>query len=147
MVEPVWQGAFAPWHQTQQRAHPGRLFTPPPTPTHYLAFCVSLSSVPTCFCLSALLFVCFFLSPAHKDGHSAPALVGGRRNATAAQISCSWRGSAVRRRLRGHCFPSSPREMAGLKLEEGLLQRLWRYSHTCVTCACLPRTPVLDRGV
>lgn len=67
----------------------------PPPPTHYLAFCVSLPSVPTCSCLSALLFVCFFLSSAHKDGHSAPALVGGWENATAAQILCSWDRAAV----------------------------------------------------
>lgn len=72
-----------------------RPFSHPHTPTHYLAFCVSLSSVPTCSCLSALLFVSFFLSSAHKDGHSAPALVGGRENATAAQILCSWDRAAV----------------------------------------------------
>lgn len=92
-----------------------RLFSPPPTPTHYLAFCVSLSSVPTCPCLSALLFVCFFLSSAHKGGYSALALVGGRENAAAAQIFCSWDGSAVCRRLRGHCFPPPLWEMAALQ--------------------------------
>lgn len=63
MVEPVWRGAFAPWHKTWHRAHPGfsaapaRLSNKPSLPSpsiHSLAFGVS----PT----QALLFPTFLSS-------------------------------------------------------------------------------------
>lgn len=55
MVEPVWQGAFTPWHQTQQRAHPGHSATPtPPLITSpSVSPCLQFRHVPV-FLLSCL---------------------------------------------------------------------------------------------
>lgn len=74
MVEPVWQGAFTPWHQTQQRAHPGHSATPP----HSLPRLLCLPAFSSDMFLSFCSPVCLFLSVFSPQRRPFSAGTGGR---------------------------------------------------------------------
>lgn len=112
IVEPVWRGAFTPWHQTWHRSHPGFsaaqlcfpikpsppsvLFTPSLPASRSLRLHISL--VFRCLLFTSLppwslLSISSFLWP-HKDAHS-PGALRGEQNLLWKCKACTENATAV----------------------------------------------------